>query len=64
MSNYKKGVWADIWDALFWNFVGEHYTKLQKENRLGFIGILYGKMSADKKSQYNKIANEFLDGFR
>lgn len=60
MSNYKKGEWKDIWDALFWHFVGTHFEVLSKEGRLGFIGITYQKMSQEKKDGYRKKAGEFL----
>jgi deoxyribodipyrimidine photolyase-related protein len=61
MSDYKKGSWSDTWDALFWNFVGKHYSVLQNEGRLGFIGVLYSKMSKDKKDDYCEKANKFLN---
>ncbi len=60
MSDYPRGEWTQIWDALFWNFVGTHFTTLQKEGRLGFIGVQYGKMSPEKKTENKKIALEFL----
>lgn len=61
MSNYKKGDWSEIWDALFWNFVETHFALLSKEGRLGFIGITYQKISQQKKDNYNKIAKDFLE---
>jgi deoxyribodipyrimidine photolyase-related protein len=60
MSDYKKGAWSDIWDALFWNFVGKYFEVLQKEGRLGFIAVLYSKMSEEKKQDYNQKASDFL----
>jgi deoxyribodipyrimidine photolyase-related protein len=60
MSDYKKGAWSDTWDALFWNFVGTYYEVLQKEGRLGFVGVLYGKMSAEKRAQHKELAEQFL----
>jgi deoxyribodipyrimidine photolyase-related protein len=66
MSNFKKGKiddtqsWDKIWDALFWNFVGEHFEKLQKEGRLGFIGVQYKKMSEEKKLNYQLTAKKYL----
>ncbi len=60
MSDYKKGDWSEVWDALFWSFVGKHYEVLQKEGRLGFIGVLYGKMSNEKKDEYKNKAVIFL----
>ena len=67
MSNFKKGKkedrksWDKIWDALFWNFVGTHHEKLEKEGRLGFIGVQYRKMSPEKKSEHKLVAEEFLN---
>ncbi len=60
MSDFKKGNWCEVWDALFWNFVGQHFQKLEKEGRLGFIGVQYKKMSEEKKEMHKKIANEYL----
>lgn len=64
MSDYKKGEWSDIWDALFWSFVGKHYEVLQKEGRLGFIGVQYAKMSPEKKLEYNTVAMSYLEELR
>lgn len=60
MSNYKKGKWSEIWDSLFWSFVGAHFKALSGEGRLGFIGITYQKMSEEKRQAHNKKAQEFL----
>ena len=64
MSNFKKGDWSSILDALFWNFVGQNFTKLQKEGRLGFIGVQYNKMPETKKQNYTKIAKDYLDSLK
>ncbi|MEX0597744.1 MAG: cryptochrome/photolyase family protein [Candidatus Paceibacterota bacterium] len=61
MSDFKKGDWSPILDSLFWNFVGIHFDKLQKEGRLGFIGVQYKKMPEIKKQYYTKVAKEYLD---
>ena len=61
MSDFKKDDWSQTLDALFWNFVGKNFDKLQKEGRLGFIGVQYNKMPEIKKSNYTKIAQEYLD---
>ena len=66
MSDFKRGgvqdknSWDKIWDALFWNFVGTHFDKLEKEGRLGFIGVQYKKMTPEKKEHYKKLSEEFL----
>jgi deoxyribodipyrimidine photolyase-related protein len=64
MSDFKKGDWSPIFDALFWNFVGKHFDKLQNEGRLGFIGVQYNKMPETKKQNYTKIAKEYLDSLK
>ncbi|MGA1050431.1 MAG: cryptochrome/photolyase family protein [Minisyncoccia bacterium] len=61
MSDFKKGDWSPILDALFWNFVGNNFDKLQKEGRLGFIGVQYSKMTDVQKDNYSSIAREYLD---
>lgn len=64
MSDFKKGDWSPILDALFWNFVGKHFDKLQNEGRLGFIGVQYNKMPETKKQNYTKIAKDYLDSLK
>ena len=61
MSDFKKGEWSPILDALFWNFVGQNFDKLQKDGRLGFIGVQYSKMTDIKKQSYKKNAKEYLE---
>lgn len=60
MSNYKKGEWSEIWDSLFWHFVGTHFQLLSSHSRLGFIGITYQKMSQAKKDAHRATAMKFL----
>lgn len=64
MSDFKTGEWCEIFDALFWNFVGIHFEQLQKEGRLGFIGVQYSKMTEQKKQGYSNKAKEYLDSLQ
>jgi deoxyribodipyrimidine photolyase-related protein len=64
MSDFKAGDWCDTFDALFWNFVGIHFEQLQKEGRLGFIGVQYSKMTAEKKDNYTQLAQAHLDSIK
>lgn len=63
MSDFKKGDWCEIFDSLFWNFVGTHFEKLQKEGRLGFIGVQYAKMIDEKKMFHAETAVKFIKKF-
>lgn len=59
MSDYKKGAWSDIWDALFWNFVHKHKKYLKENARMNFIVAQAEKMTQEKIHSYEKTAKEF-----
>ena len=60
MSDYKKGSWCEIWDALFWRFMNVHRTFFQKNPRLGMLVKTFDKMPAEKRIRHNEIAEKFL----
>ncbi len=60
MTDYKKGDWTEIWDALFWNFINVHYKELKSENRLFFIIKNYEKIPKEKINHYKKTVVDFL----
>lgn len=63
MSNYKKGNWCEIWDALFWNFMNKHRHFFLSNPRLGMLIKTYDKMSEEKKNNMcKKLLN--LDFFK
>ncbi len=63
MSDYgNDSGWAEKWDALYWSFIDSHYEKLKGENRLGFVGVQYQKMGAQKVGDYKKLAEETILG--
>lgn len=37
MSNYQRGPWCDIWDALFWRFIRKHRAFFRKQPRLSAL---------------------------
>lgn len=54
MSNYKRGSWCEIWDALFWNFMNKHRNFFLSNPRLGMLIKTYDKMSEEKKESFAK----------
>ena len=60
MSNYKKGNWYLIWDALFWNFMNKHRQFFLSNPRLGMLIKTYDKMSDEKKQDLNEIATKYF----
>lgn len=56
MSNFKKGDWCEIWDALFWNFMNKHRTFFLSNPRLGMLIKTYDKMSDEKKAKMKEMS--------
>jgi deoxyribodipyrimidine photolyase-related protein len=55
MSNYKKGNWCTVWDALFWNFMNKHRSRMKSNPRLAMLISTYDKMSEEKKNAMSNI---------
>ena len=55
MSNFKKGKWCEIWDALFWNFMNKHRKSISNNPRMAMLMSTYDKMSEEKKTAMSKI---------
>jgi deoxyribodipyrimidine photolyase-related protein len=50
MSDYKKGEWSAVWDALYWRQIGEHGDVLRKNYRMAAqVAFWEKKTAADKK---------------
>ena len=62
MSDYKKGDWSDIWDALFWDFTVKHRERLDKEGRMGFVMIQLKKKSEEDLKKIADTAKNFKSG--
>jgi deoxyribodipyrimidine photolyase-related protein len=60
MSNYPKGKWMEIWDALFWNFIITHREILEIIPRMKMIYYNLDRMPDDKKANHIEKANHFL----
>jgi deoxyribodipyrimidine photolyase-related protein len=56
MSNYRKGDWTAVWDALFWNFMNRQRTFFQSNPRLGMLLKTYDRMSEERKKEIEEIA--------
>ena len=65
MSDYKKGEWCAVWDALFWNFMHRHRAFFLSNPRLGMLVKTYDKMDDSKKQQMGKLVKQFKEnGYR
>ena len=60
MSNYRKGPWQEIWDALFWRFMSVHRDFFTRNPRLGLLIKTFDKMPSGKREGYLKTAERYL----
>lgn len=60
MSDYKKGDWCDIWDGLFWRFIGNQKSFFSKNPRMNMMVKTLEKMDKKKKVRLFGVAEEFL----
>ena len=58
MSNYSKGKWSDIWDALFWRFMIKHLNFFENQPRLRVLCQMAKKKKED--TQQATLATKFL----
>ena len=60
MSNYEKGPWQEIWDALFWRFMHVHRSFFTTNPRLGMLIGSFDKMESEKQKGLLNTAHKFL----
>ena len=58
MSDYKKGDWCAVWDALYWNFINENRDFFRKNPRTSMMINMYDKKSKEVKNNYLKIEKD------
>jgi deoxyribodipyrimidine photolyase-related protein len=62
MSNFKRGEWCTIWDALYWRFVDKHYSLMKGNPRMGMMAVMRDKLAASGVlSEHLRIGNEYLE---
>lgn len=60
MSDYPKGKWQQIWDALFWRFMHVHRDFFLQNPRLGMLVKSFDKMDASKQNVLLATADAYL----
>lgn len=61
MSQYPKGEWADIWDALFWRWIDKNKDRLAGNHRWAMMCKNVERMDEQKLSAHKALAEEYLD---
>jgi deoxyribodipyrimidine photolyase-related protein len=60
MSDYKKGDWCEIWDALYWRFIKKYENFFRSNPRLSLMINIYEKKSDEIKKNYEKISDDYI----
>ena len=60
MSDFPKGDWQPIWDALFWRFMDAHRDFFLKNPRLGMLVKMFDKMPNEKRFSHIETAENYL----
>ena len=61
MSNYSKGDWQEIWDALFWHFMDKQREFFSSNPRLAMLLGTFDKWDAEKRSGLISRAQEYFE---
>ncbi len=61
MSDYPKGEWCEILDALYWRFILVHDDFFLSQPRMSMMARLAQKFSVQKKSKIISIAESFIE---
>ncbi|HEY1047185.1 MAG TPA: cryptochrome/photolyase family protein [Bacteroidia bacterium] len=61
MSDYPKGEWQEIWDALFWRFMNQQRDFFLKNPRLGMLIKTFDKWDEKKRNTTLEKANKYLE---
>lgn len=60
MSDYQKGEWCEIWDALYWRFIYNHRSFFLRNPRMSMMVRQVEKMDPGKFSRLMQIAEKWF----
>jgi deoxyribodipyrimidine photolyase-related protein len=59
MSDFPKGPWCAIWDALYWRFLDRHADRFSSNPRMT-MALRMKDQLGPKLEVHRRIADEFL----
>lgn len=62
MSDFKKGPWCAVWDALYWRFMDRHADFFAANPRMAVMVKMKEKLGS-KMVEHYRVADAFLDQF-
>lgn len=60
MSDFKRGPWCPIWDALYWRFIDKHTEFFAANPRMAMMAKMKDKLG-DKMIEHRRVAEAFLE---
>ena len=60
MSNFRKGPWCAIWDALYWRFIDRHRDFFASNPRMSVMVVQCERLGS-RLEELRRTAAEFLD---
>lgn len=60
MSDFKKGDWCEIWNALYWHFIYTHKTFFKKTPRMAIMATILDRMGKKKLKEHLLRAKNIL----
>lgn len=60
MSNYPKGQWCEVWDALYWLFIIKHKNAFAKNPRMSMMVSLANKQPQEKINGFEKTVSDWF----
>ncbi|MEZ6106673.1 MAG: hypothetical protein R3B96_11290 [Pirellulaceae bacterium] len=59
MSDFRKGDWCEIWDALYWSFIDRHRDFFAANHRMSVMTAQLKRMG-EKLDHHRGTAERFL----
>ncbi|MCS6770856.1 MAG: cryptochrome/photolyase family protein [Kiritimatiellae bacterium] len=61
MSDFRPGPWCEIWDSLFWAFIGDHRDFFAGHPRLAMMARTWDRLGVEKQREHRDRASRFLE---
>ncbi len=59
MSHYPKEPWTEVWDGLYWRFIGRNREMLSGNQRLGYAVTTYDRLAPERKAALEASVKQF-----
>ncbi|MCX7847567.1 MAG: cryptochrome/photolyase family protein [bacterium] len=60
MSDYPRGAWCEVWDALYWQFIDRQRATLEGSPRTAVMPRMYDRFTPSRRAELARKAEQFL----